>query len=151
MQTHLFVSQQFCWEQREQGPSQDCILSFLQADAPDGISEVTIGNLPASVHWHWVSCAPSYYSLTWNRAFHLCNSGCFTSCVCIMIIYLSGSQDLGKSMPTFFQQVNGRAHESEPSLRALLLCASENPSFWIAGCTSPAGVAGPELGPCILS
>lgn len=151
MRMHLFISQQFCWEQREQGPSQDCILILLQADAPDGISETAVGSSPASVRWHRVSHAPSYSSLTWNRAFHLCNPGCFTSCVCIMIIYLSGSQDLGKCMPTFFQQVNGRAHESEPSLRALPLRASENPGFWIAGCTSPAGAAGPELGPCILS
>lgn len=110
---------------------------------------MAIGSLPVSLCWHWVSCALSYYSLSWNRAFHLCNSGWFISCVCIMITYLLGSQDLGKSMPTFFQQVNGRVPESEPSLRALLLRASKNPNFWIAECTSPAGLVGP-LYPIII-
>lgn len=150
-QTHLSVSRQFCLKQREQGLSQDCTLIFLQADAPGGILEMAVGNLWISLHWLWVSHALSYYSLSWNRAFHLCNLGCFVSCVCIVIIYLLGSQNLGKSMPTFFQQVNGRAPESEPSLKALPLHALKNPDFWIAECTSPAGVAGPELGPCILS
>lgn len=148
---HISVLRQYCLKQREQGLSQDCTLIFLQADAPGGILERAIGNLPASLHWHWVSHALSYYSLSRNRAFHLCNSGSFVSCVCIMIIYLLGRQDLGKSMPTFFQQVNGRAPEPEPSMRALLLRALKNPDFWIAECTSPAGIAGPELGPCILS
>lgn len=151
MWTHLVIPQQFSLEQRAPGPSQDCILVFLQADAPGGISETAVGNVPASVRWHWASHAPSYYSLSRNRAFHLCNSGCFTSCVCIMSIYLSGSQDLGKSMPTLFQQVNGRAHESATALRALALRASENPGSWIAGAHLLAGVAGPELRPCVWS
>lgn len=148
---HISVLRQFCLKQREQGLSQDCTLIFLQDDAPGGILETAIGNLPVSLCWHWVSLALPYYSLSRNRAFHLCNSGCFISCVCIKIIYLLRSQDLGKSMPTFFQQVNGRAPESEPSLRALPLRALKNLDFWIAECTSPAGVAGPGLGPWILS
>jgi len=36
---------------REQEPSQDCILIFPQADAPDGILEMAVGSLPASLRW----------------------------------------------------------------------------------------------------
>lgn len=109
MRTHLLISRQFCWERSERGPSQSCILVSLQAHAPDGISEMASGSVPASGPWHRASNAPSCYSLARNRAFRLCNSGSFTSCVCITIIYQSGSRALERSMPIFFQQVNGRA------------------------------------------
>lgn len=80
-QTHLSVLRQFCLKQREQGLSQDCTLIFLQADSPGGILEMAVGNLPVSLCWHWVSHALPYYSLSRNRAFHLCNSGRFISCL----------------------------------------------------------------------